>query len=48
MFWELSTDKVGADSLVGTTHGVFGTLDSTQNHIKCVFAGLFNEYRILI
>ena len=36
MFWELSTDKVGADSLVGTTHGVFGTLDSTQNHIKCV------------
>ncbi|KAL1694011.1 glycoside hydrolase family 18 and carbohydrate-binding module family 5 protein [Schizophyllum commune] len=34
MFWELSTDKIGADSLVGTTHGVFGTLDSTQNHIN--------------
>lgn len=34
MFWELSTDKIGADSLVGTTHGVFGTLDTTQNHIN--------------
>jgi chitinase len=34
MFWELSTDKVGADSLVGTSHSVYGTLDQTQNHIS--------------
>ncbi|KAI0816864.1 glycosyl hydrolases family 18-domain-containing protein [Trametes gibbosa] len=33
MFWDLSTDKVGADSLVGTTAGVYGSLDQTQNHI---------------
>ncbi|KAH9849683.1 glycosyl hydrolases family 18-domain-containing protein [Lenzites betulinus] len=34
MFWDLSTDKVGADSLVGTTAGVYGSLDQTQNHIN--------------
>ncbi|KAK7052395.1 glycoside hydrolase superfamily [Favolaschia claudopus] len=34
MFWELSTDKVGSLSLVGTSAGVLGALDSTQNHIK--------------
>ncbi|KAI0071673.1 hypothetical protein K474DRAFT_1606521 [Panus rudis PR-1116 ss-1] len=34
MFWDLSTDKTGADSLVGTTAGVYGTLDQTQNHIN--------------
>ncbi|KAG5645943.1 hypothetical protein DXG03_004733 [Asterophora parasitica] len=34
MFWELSTDKVGAQSLVGTSVGVLGGLDQTQNHIK--------------
>ncbi|KAF8919477.1 glycoside hydrolase family 18 and carbohydrate-binding module family 5 protein [Mucidula mucida] len=34
MFWELSTDKVGSDSLVGTAAGVLGTLDQTQNHIS--------------
>ncbi|OCH89471.1 hypothetical protein OBBRIDRAFT_664377 [Obba rivulosa] len=33
MFWDLSTDKVGADSLVGTTAEVYGNLDSTLNHI---------------
>ncbi|KAI0055952.1 hypothetical protein BV25DRAFT_1981118 [Artomyces pyxidatus] len=33
MFWDLSTDKVGASSLVGTTAGVYGSLDQTQNHI---------------
>ncbi|OBZ78289.1 hypothetical protein A0H81_02203 [Grifola frondosa] len=32
-FWDLSTDKVGTDSLVGTTAGVYGSLDQTQNHI---------------
>ncbi|KAG6836888.1 hypothetical protein H0H93_001719 [Arthromyces matolae] len=34
MFWELSTDKVGALSLVGTSAGVLGSLDTTQNHIS--------------
>ncbi|KAG9219949.1 hypothetical protein CCMSSC00406_0006862 [Pleurotus cornucopiae] len=34
MFWELSTDKVGASSLVGTSAGVYGSLDTTQNHIS--------------
>ncbi|KLO18245.1 hypothetical protein SCHPADRAFT_820108 [Schizopora paradoxa] len=33
MFWDLSTDKTGSDSLVSTTAGVFGSLDQTQNHI---------------
>ncbi|EGO19000.1 glycoside hydrolase family 18 protein [Serpula lacrymans var. lacrymans S7.9] len=30
MFWELSTDRTGSDSLVGTAAGVYGTLDQTQ------------------
>ncbi|KAL0958869.1 hypothetical protein HGRIS_014185 [Hohenbuehelia grisea] len=34
MFWELSTDKVGADSLVGVSAGVYGGLDQTSNHIS--------------
>ncbi|KAG6816385.1 hypothetical protein H0H87_006534 [Tephrocybe sp. NHM501043] len=34
MFWELSTDKVGSESLVGTSVSVLGSLDSTQNHIS--------------
>ncbi|KAF7419347.1 hypothetical protein PC9H_001934 [Pleurotus ostreatus] len=34
MFWELSTDKVGSSSLVGTSAGVYGSLDTTQNHIS--------------
>ncbi|TFK60345.1 hypothetical protein BDN72DRAFT_905040 [Pluteus cervinus] len=34
MFWELSTDKLGGDSLVGTAAAIFGTLDPTQNHIS--------------
>ncbi|KAG6878469.1 hypothetical protein C0993_006311 [Termitomyces sp. T159_Od127] len=34
MFWELSTDKVGSLSLVGTSVGVLGSLDTTQNHIS--------------
>ncbi|THG94034.1 hypothetical protein EW026_g7352 [Hermanssonia centrifuga] len=33
MFWDLSTDKVGSDSLVGTAAGVYGSLDQTQNHL---------------
>lgn len=33
MFWELSTDKVGSESLVGTAAGAMGILDQTQNHI---------------
>ena len=36
MFWELSGDKVGADSLVGLSANAFGTLDQTPNHISCV------------
>lgn len=31
---DLSTDKVGEDSLVGITAGIFGTLDQTKNHIS--------------
>ncbi|KAI0816865.1 glycoside hydrolase superfamily [Trametes gibbosa] len=34
MFWELSTDKKGSDSLVATTAGIYGNLDQTQNHIN--------------
>ncbi|THH17165.1 hypothetical protein EW146_g3590 [Bondarzewia mesenterica] len=34
MFWDLSTDKNGSDSLVGTTKNVFSSLDQTQNHIS--------------
>ncbi|KAL1941620.1 hypothetical protein VTO73DRAFT_7059 [Trametes versicolor] len=34
MFWELSTDKTGSDSLVTTTANVYGSLDQTQNHIN--------------
>ncbi|KAJ7267504.1 glycoside hydrolase superfamily [Mycena rebaudengoi] len=34
MFWELSTDKVGSESLVTVSQGVFGSLDQTPNHIK--------------
>ena len=31
---QLSTDKTGDDSLVGTTANVYGGLDQTQNHIN--------------
>ncbi|TRM60993.1 glycoside hydrolase family 18 protein [Schizophyllum amplum] len=34
MFWELSTDKVGEDSLVTAAAGKLGTLDATENHIN--------------
>jgi hypothetical protein len=34
MFWELSTDKKGSDSLVGVSRSVFGTLDQSANHIS--------------
>jgi len=34
MFWELSADKTGADSLVGTSLNVYGSKDATQNHIS--------------
>ena len=34
MFWELSGDKIGGESLIGTTAGAFGALDQTPNHIK--------------
>ena len=33
-FWDLSTDKVGSLSLVGTSHTSLGSLDTTQNHIN--------------
>ncbi|KAH9832008.1 glycoside hydrolase superfamily [Rhodofomes roseus] len=33
MFWDLSTDKTGSDSLVYTTSQTYGSLDQTQNHI---------------
>ncbi|EAU86796.2 class V chitinase ChiB1 [Coprinopsis cinerea okayama7 len=34
MFWELSTDKVGSESLVAAAASRLGALDSTPNHIK--------------
>ncbi|KAJ7489454.1 glycoside hydrolase superfamily [Mycena latifolia] len=34
MFWELSQDKTGTDSLVGTSASVLGALDQTPNHIN--------------
>ncbi|KAG5635930.1 hypothetical protein H0H81_009643 [Sphagnurus paluster] len=34
MFWELSTDKVGELSLVGTSAKALGPLDQTPNHIS--------------
>ena len=34
MYWELSNDKKGTDSLVGTVARAFGTLDTTQNHLS--------------
>lgn len=34
MFWELSTDRTGADSLVSVAAGALGSLDSTPNHIS--------------
>lgn len=37
MFWELSTDKVGSDSLVGTAARTLGTLEQTPNHIQFEF-----------
>ncbi|PCH38885.1 carbohydrate-binding module family 5 protein [Wolfiporia cocos MD-104 SS10] len=33
MFWDLSTDKTGNESLVYTTSQTYGTLDQTLNHI---------------
>lgn len=34
MFWEVSQDKVGSQSLIQASAEVLGTLDQTQNHIK--------------
>lgn len=34
MFWELSGDKKGSDSLVGIAAQGMGALDSTQNHVN--------------
>ncbi|KAJ7705307.1 glycoside hydrolase superfamily [Mycena rosella] len=34
MFWELSQDKVGTESLVSTSKAVLGALDQTANHIS--------------
>jgi chitinase len=42
MFWELSSDKTGVDSLVGKTSGVFGGLDQTQNHLSYPFSQFDN------
>jgi len=42
MFWELSSDKSGADSLVAKTASVFGSLDQTQNHLNYPFSQFDN------
>ncbi|KAJ6567740.1 glycosyl hydrolases family 18-domain-containing protein [Mycena vulgaris] len=34
MFWELSTDKLGADSLISVSAGGLGPLDQIKNHIS--------------
>ncbi|KAG8725644.1 hypothetical protein FRC11_001784, partial [Ceratobasidium sp. 423] len=34
MFWELSADKNGTDSLVWTAAKNMGKLDNTQNHLN--------------
>ena len=34
MFWEISADKKGADSLVGTANNAMGGLDSTNNNLN--------------
>ncbi|TEB25052.1 hypothetical protein FA13DRAFT_1260153 [Coprinellus micaceus] len=34
MFWELSQDKVGSESLISSSAEILGSLDTTQNHIK--------------
>ncbi|RXW11215.1 hypothetical protein EST38_g14640 [Candolleomyces aberdarensis] len=34
MFWELSQDKVGSESLVSSSAEMLGTLDTTLNHIS--------------
>ena len=34
MFWEISADKKGADSLVGTAKNAMGSLDSTKNNLN--------------
>ena len=36
MYWQLSGDKVGAESLVATAANELGTLDQTPNHISYV------------
>ena len=34
MFWELSGDKNGTDSLVWTAAKAMGKLDNTENHLS--------------
>ena len=34
MYWELSNDKKGSDSLVATVARNLGTLDTTPNHLN--------------
>jgi len=46
MFWELSADRVGSGSLVGTAASNLGTLDQTQNHIQCVKGSLAFDWAI--
>lgn len=43
MFWELSTDKVGSESLVGVSANTLGSLDQTQNHIQYVLTNILSR-----
>jgi len=34
MFWEISMDKIGSESLVGTVVAEFGHLEESENHLS--------------
>ncbi|KAG8759945.1 hypothetical protein FRC12_009648 [Ceratobasidium sp. 428] len=42
MFWELSSDKTGADNLVAISAANIGALDTTQNHLNYPYSQFDN------